>query len=68
MLKPGGDPMTATVLRMPTRTAEVDLPPCRTTWGHGCPLADGKLGAHTCWTWSGWPHPCRCMRCGRGDR
>ncbi len=57
----------ATVLRMPTRTAEADLPPCRNTWGDGCGT-DGKLGPHQCWTWSGWAHTCRCMRCDGGGR
>jgi hypothetical protein len=43
------------VATIPTRTphdAELDLPPCRREWG-----------PHICWTWTGWPHICRCLHC-----
>lgn len=27
----------------------------------------GRPGAHICWTWTGWPHICRCLRCASQD-
>jgi hypothetical protein len=55
----------ADVIALPTRTkGEVDLPPCGNAWG---PLEDpdagGSKGPHVCFTWSGWPHICRCTHC-----
>jgi hypothetical protein len=54
-------------LPRPTRTAadaELALPPCRNAWGPlECPHAGRRPGPHVCWTWTGWPHICRCLRC-----
>lgn len=67
-----GAAVTAAVLRMPTRTggdAELDLPPCDNAWGpYDCVPALGARRPHACWTWTGWPHVCRCLRCNRGAR
>lgn len=47
------------VKRTPT-PSNPDLPPCGNAWGpNDCP----EGGPHLCWTWQGWPHICRCMRC-----
>jgi hypothetical protein len=50
-------------LPRPTRTdrdSELDLPPCDRQWPGQC-RPDSP--AHRCWTWTGWPHVCRCTRC-----
>jgi hypothetical protein len=50
----------------PTRTeadVKIDLPPCGQEWGPDCPRAGWLPGPHRCWTWAGWPHICRCLRC-----
>ena len=55
-------------LHRPTRTrddVELDLPPCGNAWSLACTRAGGRTGPHVCWTWSGWPHICRCLRCHR---
>lgn len=45
--------------------ADLDLPACGAEWGpRGCP-ASGRQQRHACWTWTGWPHVCRCLRCNR---
>jgi hypothetical protein len=49
-------------LPRPTRTdgdSDLDLPPCGNAWQPLCPHG----GPHACWTWRGWPHICRCLRC-----
>jgi hypothetical protein len=53
-------------LRKPTRVpddGQLDMPPCNATWGVGCTTAGGRPVRHRCWTWAGWPHICRCLRC-----
>lgn len=58
-----------TSLPGPSRTpgdVALDLPPCGNTWTpRTCRGFDQRSPVdHQCWTWSGWPHICRCMRCG----
>lgn len=59
-------------LPKPTRTegdADLGLGPCGNAWGPiECPHAGYWPGPHVCWTWTGWPHICRCMRCAGGAR
>lgn len=66
-----GYPTVADVIPLlrPTRThadLTLDLPHCDTTWTpRTCRGYDQRSPVdHRCWTWTGWPHICRCMRCG----
>jgi hypothetical protein len=72
--RPGGGDVVSLAdviaLHRPTRTPGVagpDLPPCGRTWTpRTCRGFDQRSPIdHQCWTWSGWPHICRCLRCHR---
>lgn len=58
-----GDVIALPRPRTPADTG-VDLPPCVRAWPGQCHAGT----THRCWTWSGWPHICRCTRCELGAR
>ena len=64
-----GDLLT---LPRPNRTRDddlLDMPACGIEWGTGdCTPVFGQPRRHACWTWTGWPHICRCTRCEVGRR